>query len=70
MRHNRGVDTFTLSNKATQDLRTALKQSYGEDFDVELSDEDIHQIGELFLAGVASYLKMRVSSPEVTASIL
>jgi hypothetical protein len=64
------VETFTLSNKATQDLRTALKQSYGEDFDVELSDEDIHQLGELFLAGVASYLKMRVSHPEVITKSL
>ena len=59
-----------LSNQSLCDLRAALKQSYGENFDVELSDEDIHQIGELFLTGVASYLKMRVSSPEVTATSL
>lgn len=56
-----------LSNQSLSDLRTALKQSYGESFDVELLDDDIHQIGELFLTGVASYLKMKVSSPEITA---
>lgn len=61
------METQILSNKAVEDLRVALKQSYGEDFDTDLSDEDIHQIGEFFLDGVASYLKIRVSSPEVTA---
>lgn len=59
-----------LSSQSLCDLRAALKQSYGENFDVELSDEDIQQIGELFLTGVVSYLKMRVSIPEVTATSL
>jgi hypothetical protein len=64
------MEAFTLSNKATEDLRTALKQSYGENFDVDLSDEDIYQIGVLFLDCVASYLKMLVSSPEITEKSL
>ena len=61
---------MNLSSQSLCDLRTALKQSYVENFDSELSDEDIQQIGELFLTGVASYLKMRVSIPEVTATSL
>ena len=64
------METLTLSDKATEDLRIALKQSYGEKFDVELSDEDIRQIGVLFLDSVASYLKIVVSSPEITARSL
>ncbi len=64
------METKILSNKAIEDLRVALQESYGKSFDTDLSDEDVHQIGELFLAGVASYLKMRVSSPEVTATSL
>lgn len=64
------VETLKLSNKAIEDLRTALKQSYGENFDAELTDEDIHQIGELFLVGVAAYLKKRVSTPELITNIL
>lgn len=64
------MKTKILSNKAIEDLRVALQESYGKNFDTDLSDKDVHQIGELFLVGVASYLKMRVSSPEVTATSL
>jgi hypothetical protein len=64
------VETQILSNKAIEDLRVALQESYGQNFDTDLSDEDIHQIGELFLAGIASYLKMRVSSPDIAATSL
>ena len=64
------METKILSKKAIEDLRIALQESYGKNFDTDLSDEDVHQIGELFLDGVASYLKMRVSSPEITATSL
>ena len=51
---------MTLSTNAIQDLRLALRKSYGEDFDIAFSDEDINEIGELFLNSLAENLKMKV----------
>ena len=39
---------MTLSDKAIQDLRIALRKSYGDDFDVDLSDEEIKGIAAYF----------------------
>ncbi len=48
-----------LSNKAIQDLRKALHVSCGVDFDINLSDEEISEVGELLLTTLAEGLKTR-----------
>lgn len=51
---------MTLSTKAIQELRTALSKSYGEDFDVVMSDEQINHIGVLILTGLVESLKLQM----------
>ena len=52
---------MTLSDKAIQDLRQALKESYGATFDDAFSDNDLNELGELFLNTLAENLKMKVT---------
>jgi hypothetical protein len=51
-----------LSNQAIKDLRVALRASYGNDFDATFSDEEISEIGEVFLAMLAGSLKIKMRS--------
>ena len=62
----------TLSKKATEDLRIILSKSYGEDFGVSLSDEEVNEIGDLLINILAEGLKMRVNitNPELQTSKL
>lgn len=57
---------MNLTNQATQDLRIALRKSYGEDFDRSLSEDQIIEIGELLLNVLSESLKMKVVNPEVS----
>jgi hypothetical protein len=50
-----------LSLKAIQDLRIALRKSYGDLFDAEMSDEQINHIGVLALTGLIESLKIEVA---------
>lgn len=54
-----------LSDKALKDLRIALRKSYGDDFDLELSDEQINNLGVLALTGLVESLKMEIANPEL-----
>lgn len=56
-----------LSQKALLDLRTALNNSYGESFDIELSDDDVNDLGNLFLTALAESLKLEIAHPEIIA---
>ncbi|GEM_PF-5159244 len=49
-----------LSKKAVEDLRVVLIQSYGKDFEVFLSNEEVEEIGSLLLTILAESLKMKV----------
>lgn len=51
---------MSLSDDAIQDLRLALRNSYGKDFDTELSDEEINNIGVLVLTGLVESLKLEM----------
>lgn len=51
---------MTLSDKAIQDLRIALRKSYGDDFDIDLSDEEINRIGMFTLTCLMEGLKLEV----------
>jgi len=51
-----------LSDKAIKDLRLALQNSYGVDFEVSLSDEEVNRIGDLLLNILAESLKMKKGS--------
>lgn len=53
---------MTLSSNAIKDLRVALRISYGEDFDIELSDEQVNSIGLLVLTGLAESLKAEMTT--------
>lgn len=53
---------MTLSLKAIRDLRIALRKSYGESFDLLLSDEQIDNIGLLLLTGLVEGLKLKINS--------
>ncbi len=50
---------MNLSHQAIEDLRTALRKSYGGAFDAELCDEEINEIGELLLNVLAEGLRQR-----------
>jgi hypothetical protein len=50
----------TLSDKAIKDLRIALRKSYGGDFDIDLSDEQINRIGMVTLACLVEGLKLEI----------
>jgi hypothetical protein len=53
---------MTLSSNAIKDLRTALRKSYGEDFDIALSDEEIGNIGLFILTGLVESLKIEMTN--------
>ena len=57
---------MTLSSRAIQDLRKALRNSYGDDFDIELSDEEINRIGVLALTGLIESLKLEIKNSQNT----
>jgi hypothetical protein len=48
-----------LSSKALLDLRIALKSSYGDAFDIDLTDEQINRLGNLFLVILAESLILK-----------
>ncbi len=48
-----------LSKQAKTDLRKTIRKSYGEDFEVSLSDEEVTEIGELLLNILAESLKIK-----------
>ncbi len=56
---------MSLSSNAIQDLRLTLRKSYGEDFDVVLSDEEVNEIGELLLTILAEGLKQKITFPVI-----
>jgi hypothetical protein len=51
-----------LSNKAIQDLRIALRKSYGEKFDIDMSDDEVNNIGILLLTSVVENLKIKMKT--------
>ena len=53
---------MTLSDNAIKDLRTALRKSYGEDFDVALADKEIENIGLFILTGLVESLKIEMTN--------
>lgn len=59
-----------LSEQAIKDLRIALRKTYGEVFEVSLSDEEVNRLGNLLLNILAESLKMKVASPELSTNVL
>lgn len=61
------ISTLSLSIEALKDLRIAISKSYGGDFEVSLSDDEVNEIGDLLLNILAESLKkrMRVAVPEL-----
>ncbi len=53
---------MSLSNKALTELREVLQKEYGEVFVNTLSEEELDQLGQLFLEIMAQGLKFRVES--------
>jgi hypothetical protein len=49
-----------LSEKAISELRTSLRKSYGNDFDAELTDEQVNNIGVLALTCLKEGLKQEM----------
>jgi hypothetical protein len=49
-----------LSEKAISDLRISLRKSYGDDFDAELTDEEVNRIGVLALTCLKEGLKQEM----------
>jgi hypothetical protein len=45
-----------------------LRKSYGDNFDADLNDEEISEIGELLLVALAEGLKMKVQQKNHTNS--
>ncbi len=56
---------LNLSNKAIEDLRIALRKSYGVDFESRLSDEEIRDIGDLLITILVEKLKLDIANPEL-----
>lgn len=50
---------MNLSDKAIQDLRKTIEETYGKDFAITLSDIDLQEIGIALLTILAENLKMR-----------
>ncbi|HLP86704.1 MAG TPA: hypothetical protein VK153_02400 [Candidatus Paceibacterota bacterium] len=50
---------MNLSIQAIKDLRIALRKSYGEYFEMSLSDEEVNEIGYLVLNIFAESLKIK-----------
>lgn len=57
-----------LSEQAIKDLRIALRNTYGEDFEVSLSNEEVNRLGNLLLNILAESLKMKVAESELQTS--
>ncbi len=57
-----------LSTQAIKDLRKALQKTYGVDFEVSLSDEEVNRLGDLLLNILAESLKMKVANSELPTS--
>lgn len=49
-----------LSAKALEDLKIALRKSYGQDFGNDLTDEEFEHLGLFFLTVLAEGLKLKV----------
>lgn len=56
--HDNGV-MVQLSDKSIKCLRSLLRKSYGADFEVTLSDEDLQEIGNAMLIVTAEHLKVK-----------
>ena len=54
------MKALALSKKASEKLRLVLKDFCGEDFERELSDEDVNKLGDLFLTIMAETLVLQV----------
>lgn len=48
-----------LSKKAIEDLRIALRKTFGDDFDSTLNDEQVEKIGLLMMTSILESLKIR-----------
>ena len=57
-----------LSKQPIEDLRTALQRTYGVDFVVSLSDEEVNRIGDLLLSVLVESLKIQVINSELLIS--
>lgn len=58
-----------LSEKALLDLRVALRCSYGNDFDENLTGEQVNRIGYFLLTILAEDLKLQIIHPELRTKI-
>lgn len=56
------LNKMKLSNQAIKDLRIAFRKTYGDDFDVSLTDEQINHLGVLVLTGLVESLKLEMMS--------
>ena len=54
---------MNLSNKAIEDLKIALKDSYSADFVNNLSKDDLQEIGMVLLIITAEHLKIKTCTP-------
>lgn len=52
---------MNLSKTAKTDLRKVIRESYGKELEVTLSDEELTEIGEFLLTSLAEGLKIRIS---------
>lgn len=50
-----------LSDKAIKDLRQAIREAYGADFEATLSDQQLQEIGSALLVVTAEHLKIKTS---------
>lgn len=51
-----------LSSTAIQDLRLALRRSYGENFDISLNDEEVNEIGFMLFTLLSENLKHKITT--------
>lgn len=58
-----------LSNKALEELKKILIKDIGADIANGFSDEELNNLGLLFLNILAENLKMRVANPELFAQV-
>ena len=54
-----------LSKRALLALRLVLRNSYGQDFEIDLSDEEVGKLGVLFLTIFAERLALEFTKPEL-----
>lgn len=60
-----GATPIQLSGEALRDLRIALRASYGQDFDQDLTDEQVNNLGNLFLTILAEGLMLDISASKL-----